>query len=492
VIERFIGIKHVPDTRAASLKVALDGMFLAHGLSMSKLRGQGYDGASNMRGQFRGLQRLILDENPYAFYIHCSAHQLQLVVVAVAKCCYSVLDFFNFTTLVVNTVNASCKRHDEVAQHQHDTIVSQLESGDIFSGRGKNQATNLVKPGDTRWGTHRKTLCRFIMMWGTVLHVLENVHDDAENLTQRTTAGGLISQMESFEFVLILHLMIRLLGKTNELSHCLQKKDQNIVRAVSLIGVTLDKLQGIRENGWDELLKETTDFCIKHKIVVPNMDDTIPARGRSRGRGSTMVTYYHRFRYEIFNVVHDQIIVEMNNRFAKKSTQLLRCIACLDPKNSFANFDEDKLVELAEIYAGDFSIYEISFVLRNQLETFIADVRGDSDFVSCHDLGNLAVKMVQTGRHTVFPLVYRLIELAFILPVATTSVERAFSAMNIIKTELRNRMNDDWMNYNMVCYIERDVFHSINDDDILYHFQACKSRREILPRHFGKFLYLYQ
>ncbi|XBI87428.1 hypothetical protein VPH35_025524 [Triticum aestivum] len=132
-IERFIGIKHVGDTRAASLKAALDGMFLKHGLSMSKLRGQGYDGASNMRGQFRGLQRLILDENPYAFYIHCFAHQLQLVVVAVAKCCSSVLDFFNHITLIVNTVNASCKRHDELAQEQHDNIVSQLESGEIFS-----------------------------------------------------------------------------------------------------------------------------------------------------------------------------------------------------------------------------------------------------------------------------------------------------------------------------------------------------------------------
>ena len=116
-------------------------------------------------------------------------------------------------------------------------------------------------------------------------------------------------------------------------------------------------------------------------------------------------------------------------------------------------------------------------------------MRGDSDFVSCHDLGNLAVKMVQTGRNTVFPLVYRLIELALILPVATASVERAFSAMNIIKTELRNKMNDDWMNYSMVCYIERGVFQSINDEDILYRFQAYKTRRGILPLRFGKLSY---
>ena len=98
------------------------------------------------------------------------------------------------------------------------------------------------------------------------------------------------------------------------------------------------------------------------------------------------------------------------------------------------------------------------------------------------------MKMVQTDRHTVFPLVYRLIELALILPVATASVERAFSAMNIIKTDLRNRMGDDWMNYNMVCYIERDVFQTINDDDILYRFQAYKTRKGILPRRFGIFL----
>ena len=48
VIERFIGIEHVACTTTLSLKASIDGLFSRHGLSMSRLRGQGYDGASNM------------------------------------------------------------------------------------------------------------------------------------------------------------------------------------------------------------------------------------------------------------------------------------------------------------------------------------------------------------------------------------------------------------------------------------------------------------
>jgi hypothetical protein len=61
--------------------------------------------------------------------------------------------------------------------------------------------------------------------------------------------------------------------------------------------------------------------------------------------------------------VHDQNIVEMNNRFAEKSTQLLRSIACLDPKKSFDYFDEEKLVELAEMYVATslYMIFLLSF-----------------------------------------------------------------------------------------------------------------------------------
>ena len=119
--------------------------------------------------------------------------------------------------MVAKIVNASCKRHDQLSQEQHDEFVHQVEAGELPGGKGKNQLTNLARPGDTRWGSHHRTLCRLISMWKPVLKVLENLYNDADNVAQITSAGGLIKHMETFEFVLMLHLMIRLLGKTNDL-----------------------------------------------------------------------------------------------------------------------------------------------------------------------------------------------------------------------------------------------------------------------------------
>ncbi|CAN1142139.1 Zinc finger MYM-type protein 1 [Linum perenne] len=55
VLKRFLGVCHVSDTKAISLKKAIESMLVKHGLSISKVRGQGYDGASNMKGELNGL-----------------------------------------------------------------------------------------------------------------------------------------------------------------------------------------------------------------------------------------------------------------------------------------------------------------------------------------------------------------------------------------------------------------------------------------------------
>ncbi|XP_042410328.1 zinc finger MYM-type protein 1-like [Zingiber officinale] len=426
VIERFLAIVHVSDTSAISLKKAIDELFAKYKLSLSRLRGQGYDGASNMRGEYNGLKALILKENSSARYVHCFAHQLQLVVVAVAKSNRIVSDFFQYVTMIVNITSASCKRKDKFRQLEHDRLVECLEKGDIVSGKGKNQEISLKRPRDTCWGSHYMTIIRLMSTWTSVLQVLENVYDDGTNDDNSGIATSLIDKMESYEFVFVIHLMKSLLRITNELSLALQQKDQNIILAVSLIKTMKVRLQKLREEGWENFLDVVNKFCNNHMIPVLDM-----------------------------------MVQEMSNRFSESSTEVLTCIACLDPKDSFSQFDIGKLLHLAELYPEDFSLTDRA-ILEDQLETYIQNVRGEFSMIEY--LGSFAKKMVKTGKNTIFPLVYRLIELVLVLPVTTASVERVFSAIKIIKTDLRNRMGDEWMNDSLVVYIEKDIFATIENE----------------------------
>ena len=47
---------------------------------VTNMRGQGYDGASNMSSSTSGVQAQIKKEAPLATYVHCNAHCLNLVI----------------------------------------------------------------------------------------------------------------------------------------------------------------------------------------------------------------------------------------------------------------------------------------------------------------------------------------------------------------------------------------------------------------------------
>ena len=104
-------------------------------------------------------------------------------------------------------------------------------------------------------------------------------------------------------------------------------------------------------------------------------------------------------------------------------------------------------------------------------------MRNDENFQGLGNLFDLSVKLVQTGRHIVHHLVYLLLKLVLILPVAMANVERAFSAMSIVKSKLRNKMGDSLLDDCLVTYIERDAFSEVNEDDIIDSFMAMQKRR---------------
>lgn len=241
-------------------------------------------------------------------------------------------------------------------------------------------------------------------------------------------------------------------------------------------------LQKLRDDGWEPLLLAATNFCGGRNIIVPNMDDNISARGYPRS-SRKMVTCLHHYKVQIFNEVLDRNIVEMNQRFSETSTRLLKCTACLDPRDSFSSFDNEKLVELATMYSVDFSSHDCC-LLVDELNIYIDVMKRSPEFLACDSLSGLALKLVQTRQHLIFPLVYHLITLALTLPVATASVERVFSAMNIIKSDLRNKIGDDWLNDLMICYVEKEIFAKIDDKKIMLRFHSYKDRRGHLPRQF--------
>lgn len=85
--------------------------------------------------------------------------------------------------------------------------------------------------------------------------------------------------------------------------------------------------------------------------------------------------------------------------------------------------------------------------------------------------------MVETNKHQCYPLVYRLVKLVMVLPIATTTVERIFSAMKLVKTYLRNRIGDEYMSNSLVCYVEKQEMEKVTNDIVVRRFKAMAKRK---------------
>jgi hypothetical protein len=63
------------------------------------------------------------------------------------------------------------------------------------------------------------------------------------------------------------------------------------------------------------------------------------------------------------------------------------------------------------------------------------------------------------------------------LPISTAITERVFSAMKIVKTRLRNRMDDDFLANYLIVYIVKEIVERFTIDMIIDDFYYMKERR---------------
>ncbi|KAF3667586.1 hypothetical protein FXO37_09961 [Capsicum annuum] len=108
------------------------------GGNMGAARGQGYDGASNMQGEFNDLKTSIMKDTPSVYSVHCFAHQLQLTRVAVAKKHHEVNQVFDILANVLNVVGGSFKRRDMLRDDQTEKLEELLMLGEVHIGSKLN------------------------------------------------------------------------------------------------------------------------------------------------------------------------------------------------------------------------------------------------------------------------------------------------------------------------------------------------------------------
>ncbi|XP_020254258.1 zinc finger MYM-type protein 1-like [Asparagus officinalis] len=237
----------IVDAAPLTLKNAIYSALAHYNLDVQNIRCQGYDGASNMRGEFNGLQALIMKDCKTAYYVHCFAHRLQLALVAAAKNLTPIHMFFDKLISIVNMVGASCKRNDELKKAHADDIAHLISINELETWPGLNQIGTLQQAADTRWSSHFRSLSSLIRMFSAACTVLLKVMED-ELPSQRADATSVYDEMTLFDFIFILHLMSEIMGITDFLRQTLQRKSQDISNAMELVSSTKRLLQELRDD----------------------------------------------------------------------------------------------------------------------------------------------------------------------------------------------------------------------------------------------------
>ena len=118
--------------------------------------------------------------------------------------------------------------------------------------------------------------------------------------------------------------------------------------------------------------------------------------------------------------------------------------------------------------------------LRLQLDHYKIDVLRHEKFQNLSTISELCLLLVDTGKAAHYSLIYRLICLVLTLPVSTATTERVFSAMKIVKTILRNKMEEEYLRDSMLINIEREYAEDVDVDEVIDEFYAQKHRRSQL------------
>lgn len=345
IIERFIGFFDVSKDKTAS---GLANVILSEINKWdigNKIICQTYDGASVMSGEKNGVQFRIKQIYPNALFIHCYAHQLNLVLLHGAKTIKPVKLFICNLTMFHTFFSRSTKRSELL----------------------REQGFKLPNQSDTRWNYHSRAASTikkyFLELKNAILHVTEDPNWDPISVC---TASGLYDKLNDTKFVYLLILFSKIFIYTDHVFNFLQSKTlSNIKSCISEIQNLKQNLADIRKN------LNVDNFCDEAIILNNDLDYDDKKRNELR-----------KITYEIL----DSLIVQIDLRFEDyPKLEFVEITNEKKFKSYHTNFPESKFMKLLQQYPNTFDADR----LRNEWAVIYSD---DTKHLPPHELLDFIIK----------------------------------------------------------------------------------------------------
>lgn len=315
VEERLLALKESSSTQGYDLANLFYEVCAKHQIDWKKyLVGQSYDGASNMRGQYNGLQAIIRNENPQAMYVWCYSHRLNLVVTDAVCCNINAMDLFGNIEKVFDFICTSKKR----------VALFEDKQKSIYE---KKRIRRVKRVTTTRWMSHKYALDVILEKFDALIETLEKIRGQEGQNDRRagSDAGGLLFYFSTKRFLQTAFLFKSIFDIIEPTSLILQSPDMDILAAVLVIEKNIQQISELRsDESFEEFLRQTDHFEKSLKNIQVFNDDMKRIRKKKKMPGESMTDDpltdpTKLFKTETFYTAIDCTVTQLKERFLGNS-----------------------------------------------------------------------------------------------------------------------------------------------------------------------------
>ena len=247
----FLGFYEIVNIKSETVARATKDILMRCSLRLDDCRGQTYDGASNMMGKHSGVSTKISEEQTKATATHCQDHSLSLAVKSLTKECPILRDTMGTVGEIYVLVKYSSKREKMLGK-----LTENVEG--TFD-RDEQQATKLDKLCVSRCTVRANCLKKIIGNCKPLLKLWKKSLEEKLDADMKSRIIGCKKQMESFKFYFGFQLDHKLYAHIDNLSKTLQQEKMSAIKGKSLADLTVQILEGIRNDRDYNLFYESVE-----------------------------------------------------------------------------------------------------------------------------------------------------------------------------------------------------------------------------------------